>query len=502
MTISNYGATALSIKSVTASSGFSVAANNCGSSLPAQSLCTVSLTASQVSFDTFGNPITYTGVLTIADDASAGPQTVNLSSTNYESVGRPSFIPVPVGQTMSQSIDAEGSYYESLSYTGSVSGPAASDYTFSGCSSGPSSGQCIATLAFRPSVTGLRAAKLNVSSGYFPLNGVGGSIQGPSFTVSTSLIGANIGYTGYAQGSVPITIVNNGSTTLDFASYPIFSAAPGVFTVAASCTSVAAGTGCRGTVSFGDQVSGAGTFTGSLVLKDAISGTQQTVALSASVSYPYPVVSPSGYTFASIPAGTTSSHTFTVADYYGNPLGHAITLTVQPAQNNPYSLSTTSCPASTTTLCTFTVTFAPTAAGSYVNIYSVQVLDTTSSLGTSVQLQGSASATGTAAVSLSPASVTFATRPVGSTSIATTVTLTNSGTGMAPLAISSIAVSGAVNGNFSQTNNCPASLATGVGCTISVTFAPVVAGSQSATLQVVSNAGTSPDSVGLSGTAQ
>lgn len=79
------------------------------------------------------------------------------------------------------------------------------------------------------------------------------------------------------------------------------------------------------------------------------------------------------------------------------------------------------------------------------------------------------------------------------------VTLTN--TGAANLAISSISVVGAVNGNFVQTNNCLATVASNGTCTINVTFAPTTTGSQSATVQILSNAASSPDSISLSGTA-
>jgi hypothetical protein len=100
--------------------------------------------------------------------------------------------------------------------------------------------------------------------------------------------------------------------------------------------------------------------------------------------------------------------------------------------------------------------------------------------------------------SLSPSSLTFGDQAVNTTSPAQKVTLTNNGTG--PLTISSIGITGADPTDFSQTNNCPASLAAGASCQISVTFTPTALGARSASLAVTDNAPGSPQSIPLSGT--
>ena len=72
----------------------------------------------------------------------------------------------------------------------------------------------------------------------------------------------------------------------------------------------------------------------------------------------------------------------------------------------------------------------------------------------------SLSGTGVAPVAaLSPASLSFASQLVVSTSAAQTLTLSNSGT--ASLTISGIALSGANAGDFAQTNTCGTSLDAG-----------------------------------------
>lgn len=102
---------------------------------------------------------------------------------------------------------------------------------------------------------------------------------------------------------------------------------------------------------------------------------------------------------------------------------------------------------------------------------------------------------GSAAATLSPASLTFATQLVKTVSPPQTVTLTSTGT--AALNITSIAVTSA---NFAETNNCSSSLAPGASCTITVTFQPAMKGVLTAMLQVTDNASNSPQTASLTGT--
>lgn len=89
-------------------------------------------------------------------------------------------------------------------------------------------------------------------------------------------------------------------------------------------------------------------------------------------------------------------------------------------------------------------------------------------------------------VSLSPTSLTFTTRAVGTTSPALTSTLTN--TGGATLTISSITVTGTNSGDFGHSNNCGSSVGISASCTISVTFSPTATGTRSASISIAGNA--------------
>ena len=155
-------------------------------------------------------------------------------------------------------------------------------------------------------------------------------------------------------------------------------------------------------------------------------------------------------------------------------------------------------PACATTLaagasCVINVAFAPTAATPYSA--SLTIVDSASGSPHSVTLTG----TGTPpmpALGITPASLTFAARTVGTTSTAQTITVTNNGPGT--LNIAAIAVSG----DYAFTSACPTALAQGATCTIDVTFTPVAEGTRIGSLTITSNASGSPHAVTLSGTGQ
>jgi len=104
------------------------------------------------------------------------------------------------------------------------------------------------------------------------------------------------------------------------------------------------------------------------------------------------------------------------------------------------------------------------------------------------------------AAELTPAAgLDFGDSPVGQTTAAQEVTLTNSGN--APLEITSQDLGGTNPGDFALVDTtCGATLAAGDNCTTSFTFTPTDAGARSATFQVTDNATDSPQSVPLSGT--
>jgi hypothetical protein len=105
----------------------------------------------------------------------------------------------------------------------------------------------------------------------------------------------------------------------------------------------------------------------------------------------------------------------------------------------------------------------------------------------------------TPVVNVSPSSLTFSDRLVQTSSSPQNVVLSNSGTGSLTM---SVAITGANSADFSQTNNCPTSLAVGAQCRISLSFSPTAAGTRNAVLSVSDSAPGSPQTVALSGTGQ
>ena len=134
--------------------------------------------------------------------------------------------------------------------------------------------------------------------------------------------------------------------------------------------------------------------------------------------------------------------------------------------------------------CTITVDFAPTAAG--VRNGAVTLTDNSSgSPKQTIALTGTGEPL---ALGFNVAKINFGGVSVGSSG-AGIATLINDGG--APVAISGISVA-PVNHTFTQTNNCPPTLAVQQSCTIQISFAPPDVFNYKATLSVSNSAGAAP----------
>ena len=102
---------------------------------------------------------------------------------------------------------------------------------------------------------------------------------------------------------------------------------------------------------------------------------------------------------------------------------------------------------------------------------------------------------GAPAVTLSPATLTFASQIVSTTSESQAVTLTNSGS--VPLNITSIAAS---DNYAADSTACATTLAVGANCIIDVTFSPGAVGTLTGTITFTDDATNSPQTVALAGT--
>jgi hypothetical protein len=100
-------------------------------------------------------------------------------------------------------------------------------------------------------------------------------------------------------------------------------------------------------------------------------------------------------------------------------------------------------------------------------------------------------------VKITPESLDFGTRPVGSLTPPKTAVLANHGP--KSLTITDIVTSGI---DFAQTNACGQSLAPGADCTIQITFKPAIPGPRIATVQILDSDPASPQSIVLNGTGR
>jgi hypothetical protein len=145
------------------------------------------------------------------------------------------------------------------------------------------------------------------------------------------------------------------------------------------------------------------------------------------------------------------------------------------------------------------INFTRTIAGTWNNISATATADSCGDgcyRSSEYSPSTAVASAGPPSLTLIPASLTFATRTVSTTSAPQTVTLTNNGPGA--LAISSITV----GGDYAFTSACPGSLAVGATCTLDVTFTPVTLGARSGVVTIFSNASGSPHAIPLSGTGQ
>jgi hypothetical protein len=102
-------------------------------------------------------------------------------------------------------------------------------------------------------------------------------------------------------------------------------------------------------------------------------------------------------------------------------------------------------------------------------------------------------------VVVAPAALSFGTKLIKGKSKPLPVTLTNAGT--IPVAVSAFTFSGSNAADFSQTNNCPSSLASQANCTIQVYFVPSnELYQETATLSISENAPAGSQQVALTGT--
>ena len=321
-------------------------------------------------------------------------------------------------------------------------------------------------------------------------------LQAPQASLSASSVGFGEQNTGSSSASQEVVLNNAGEAALNVSSVVVNGADPGDFAVTNSCSplpvKLSGGGECRFGITFTPSATGARS--ASLVIGDNAGSGTQTVTLTGTGIAPAVTLSSSTLNFGNVVLSASAKGSALLSNTGTGPL--AIT-SIVPAGDYALAATPTSCPYSGGLLsagqnCTLDVVFTPTQYGTRSG--SLTISDNASGGSQVVSLVGSGIS---AILSATPRALFFGTQDVKTTSNAKTITLQN----LSPVAASiSINITGSDPSDFSQTNNCPSSLAKQASCTISVTFTPSRSGARTAAVTISETGASSPITLGLTGT--
>jgi Abnormal spindle-like microcephaly-assoc'd, ASPM-SPD-2-Hydin/Beta-propeller repeat len=290
---------------------------------------------------------------------------------------------------------------------------------------------------------------------------------------------------GQTSNSRPISVNDVGSALLSITGINF----SGDFSQGSnSCpASMPGGSNCSITVNFAPAATGARTGSMTIDYNDGAAKTAVVSLTGAGFNQPLFLGGISDFGFVLV-GKTSASQTLPVQNR-----GNTVAVTSIAATGDFQQTNTCGSSIPTGASCNIVLTFAPTAAGPRTGTLTV----TADAQGSPyvVSLTGNGVAGGLAVAA--PASLTFGTQNVGTTSAPQSVTLTNTGT-------ANINVTGvSPSGEFSQTNNCPigSTLAPNANCTVTVTFSPKAAGTRTGTISIFDSSPNAPQIVQLTGSA-
>ena len=479
LTVSNTSSSPIQLQAESVTGNFSIAVNTCGTSLPAQTGCTLAIT-----FDPTQAGVA-NGLLTVA--TAQGTQTVALTGTG-ETAATDTLSPLSL--SFAPTFEFTASAAQTVTLTNSGGAPltaiqvqVSGDFTVvNGCNyTLQANAACTLTVTYTPHADGPETGTITVTdilrTQTVVLSGTG--IAPPTDTLSATSItfpATVVGHTAHAQ---TLTMTNSGDVALTAVSVQAQGAG---FSATNTCgTSLAAHSSCTITVLYAPQT--AGNSTGQLDVVDATR--TQAVSLSGYAEAPADDnLSPLSLQFAAQAVGSVSAaQVITLSNNVTNTLtGIAI-----QSSSTQFPITTTC----GTTLqpgnaCTISVTFAPLGTGAQAAVITVADASRTQT----VPVTGTGMLGG---IALAPAALNFGASGVQIATAAQMVVLANGGSGVLSL------VSVAVTGPFTESTNCGLTLGAGTSCNLQVIFTPTQPGVANGTLTVVTaNAGTLQ--VALSGT--
>jgi len=456
---------------------FAIVSNACGASIPATGSCNLTLTFTPVQSGAA------TGALTFTD--ANGTQTVELTGTGLApptddlSTTSLTFPGTVVGQlSAAQTVTfANNGGVPLTSIAISVSGPFRQTNACAASLAPESS--CGISVVYAPTQAGSQTGTLIVVDALrtqtVALSGTG--IAAAVISVSP----ASLSFTGQQVGvsSAPqtLTVSNTGGSPMANVGFQITGLSATSFSLGTTTCGATLASGSNCTVQVIFTPAAAGGATASLAVSSSTAGVAPvSVPLSGTGQTAAGInVNPAQLVFAMVaPGGSSASQTVTITN--GGAALSSMTLTA----TQHFSLVQNTCGASLSAgaSCTTGVVFSPPLALAYTGTLTIAVGGQTMA---SVPLSGTGGTPG--AVAAQPSWIDFPQTNVGQVSSPVTVTLTNPA-GDASLANFTVATTA---GFKLVNNNCPATLAAGVSCTVGVEFQPASAGAQSGSLTVGSS---------------
>jgi hypothetical protein len=481
VTASNSGAPAIPFTS-NLTGPFAIATNACGSSVPANGSCnlTVTFTPTQVG--------AATGALTFTD--VDGTQTVTLSgsglapATDSLSTTLLSFSGTVVGQlSTAQSVTLTNYGGVPLSSI-SVSVSGAFQETNACAASLASDSSCTISVQFDPAAAGPQGGTLTITDALHTqtvtLSGTG--IAPPALGVNPASLSFTAQTVGQASLAQTVTITNTGGAPLANVGFQITGLSSASFSYGASTCGATLANGGSCTVQVVFTPAAAGGSTASLVVSSSTSGvTAVTVQLSGTGQALTGLnVNPSQLVFPLVSPGQSSVVQTVTLTNTGGTAAASLTLTATPpfspaASANPCGMSLAAGAS-----CSTGVIFSPSLNGQYTGTLTIA----SSSLTPAVVLLSGAGGTPGSVQFQGPQPPLPAETGVGLTSSASTVTITN------PDSVNSLSsLTLAVTTGFLLVNNtCSSTLAAGASCTTGIEFTPTSAGIVNGSLTVSSSA--------------
>ena len=287
---------------------------------------------------------------------------------------------------------------------------------------------------------------------------------------------------GTTSASKSVTLKNSGTATATISIH-----ASGDFGENDNCSALGVGASCTLNVTFTPTIVGA--VSGAITITDNALNSPQIVSLTGTGEAPI-VFSPTTVAFGSVAVGSSSTKTMTLT----NDQNKTLNFTYSASGNYTAGGTLTTCGASLGAglTCTIAVTFAPLATATINGVLTIA--DDAAFSPQEAVLTGKGTGGSTAPLKFTPASVTFPSQAVGTTSAATSVTVKNTST--SSLTISSVSGSG----DFSATG-CTGALAASASCTLSITFTPSLSGSIKGAVTIADTASVDQQVFSVSGTA-